>query len=115
MKQLGLSEDLLNEALKVGIRTFEVDCCQLSQRVKSVNETWNTPTLSVIDDHGDPGENGNERLETESNLDMGEPDPASADDTRIETGPGHVVLGPGPVAENIEIVREPEIGVDAGL
>lgn len=116
MKQLGLSEELLNEALKVGIRTFEVDCCQLSQRVKSVNETWNNPAIEVgrSDEHHPNGSCQPERLDRAGNLDVGTENLSSRDclPARLEERSGHAELGPGQFPEDFESVGGDQISSD---
>lgn len=113
MKQLGLSEDLLNEALKIGIRTMEVDCFQLMQRVKSIDETWNTPAISALDGESTPDKPEPE-LERSSSLDVAEQDFGAFSGIAPELRPGDAPIGPGqlpsvlPDIANIEVSRDAE-------
>jgi hypothetical protein len=48
---MGFSEDLLETAMKIGLKTIEIDAAQLIERKRSINETWND--APVEDDDGE--------------------------------------------------------------
>jgi hypothetical protein len=41
IKEMGFSEDLLETAMKIGLKTIQLDAAQLIERRKSIDETWN--------------------------------------------------------------------------
>jgi hypothetical protein len=46
IKEMGFSEDLLETAMKIGLKTIQLDAAQLIERRKSIDETWNEETIT---------------------------------------------------------------------
>ena len=46
IKEMGFDESLLETAMKIGLKTIQLDAAQLIERRKSIDETWNDETTT---------------------------------------------------------------------